>query len=365
MKILLVVPDLVVGGVTTVVLNIIYGLQKKNVEVKLVSLFDGCDVEIESIDHQTLGMKSIFDIPKSIIKMRKIIDSFKPDVVHSHTLYSHLLIFFCSYMKKNYKLIASDHGTYTAKLKLYKRMFLFKLMNSIADLVTNVSNASCESYINQNIVSRNKMRTMYNGVDIKKFNYSIQQRIKIRGELKVNDQTKIIGFVGRISKEKNLPNLINAVALLNFDYKLLILGGGPELLNVKELVDEKELNESIIFLGEVKNTSEYYSAFDVLVLSSDTEGLPTVILEAIASKCLVVATDCGGVKEIFPNHYNYIVPKSDSVNLSQKINMILNVEKNSVEGLVDSNYRKLVAVFSLNNFVNQWFDLYKELLNEK
>lgn len=365
MKVLMIVPDLVVGGVTTVVLNIIYGLQKKNVEVKLVSLFDHCDVGVEGIDHQTLGLKSVFDIPNSILNMRKIIDSFKPDLVHSHTLYSHLLVFFCSYMKKNYKLIASDHGTYTATLKFYKRMFLFKVMSPIADLVTNVSNASCESYISQNIVSRNKMRTMYNGVDIKKFNYSLQQRIKIRRELKVNDQTKIIGFVGRISKEKNLPNLINAVALLSLDYKLLILGDGPELVNIKELVNDKKIGESIIFLGKVENPSEYYSAFDVLVLSSDTEGLPTVILEAIASKCPVVATDCGGVKEIFPNNYNYIVPKSDSFNLSQKINDILNLEKNTIERVIDSNYRKLSTIFSLKNGVNQWLDLYKELLNEK
>lgn len=365
MKILLVVPDLVVGGVTTVVLNIINGLKKRNIEVKLVSLFDHCGVDIENIDYQTLGLKSVFDIPKSIIQMRKIIDSFKPDLVHSHTLYSHLLIFFCSYIKKNYKLIASDHGTYTAKLKFYKRMYLFKLMNPIADLLTNVSNASCESYINQNIVSPDKIRTMYNGVDIKKYKYSAQDRISIRSELKINDHTKVIGFVGRISIEKNLPNLINAVELLNLDYKLVIIGDGPELVSIRKLVDEKKLGDFIIFLGEIKNPSSYYSVFDVLVLSSDTEGLPTVILEAIASKCLVVATDCGGVKEIFPANYNYIVPISDCFILSKKINDILNLKKNKFEKLIDCNFKMLLSNFSLDNTICQWLDLYKELFYGK
>lgn len=361
MKVLMIVPDLVVGGVTTVVLNIINGLKKRNIEVKLVSLFDHCEVDIENIDYQTLGLKSVFDIPKSIIQMRKIIDSFKPDLVHSHTLYSHLLIFFCSYIKKNYKLIASDHGTYTAKLKFYKRMYLFKLMNPIADLLTNVSNASCESYINQNIVSPDKIRTMYNGVDIKKYKYSAQDRISIRSELKINDHTKVVGFVGRISIEKNLPNLINAAELLNLDYKLVIIGDGPELVSIRKLVDEKKLGDFIIFLGEIKNPSSYYSVFDVLVLSSDTEGLPTVILEAIASKCLVVATDCGGVKEIFPANYNYIVPTNDHLTLYQKINNILKLNNFEKEFVKDTCYESLLVKFSTEKANKYWWSLYSEI----
>lgn len=361
MKVLLIVPDLVVGGVTTVVLNIINGLKKRNIQVKLVSLFDHCEVDIENIDYQTLGLQSVFDIPKSIIKMRKIIDSFKPDLVHSHTLYSHLLIFFCSYIKKNYKLIASDHGTYTAKLKFYKRMYLFKLMNPIADLLTNVSNASCESYINQNIVSPDKIRTIYNGVDIKKYKYSAQDRINIRSELKINDHTKVIGFVGRISIEKNLPNLINAVELLNLDYKLVIIGDGPELVDIRKLVDEKKLGDFIIFLGEIKNPSSYYSVFDVLVLSSDTEGLPTVILEAIASKCLVVATDCGGVKEIFPANYNYIAPTNDHLTLYQRIDNILKLNNLEKEFIKDTCYKNLLEGFPIEKANKEWWSLYSEI----
>lgn len=357
----MIVPDLVVGGVTTVVLNIVYGLQKKNVEVKLVSLFDHCEVGVESIDYQTLGLNSVLDIPKSIMQMREIIDSFKPDLVHSHTLYSHLLIFFCSYMKKKYKLIASDHGTYTSTLKFYKRMYLFKLMNPIADLLTNVSNASCESYINKNIVSRGKIRTMYNGVDIEKYKYSTQDRINIRSELKINDHTKLVGFVGRISKEKNLPNLINAVKLLNLDYKLVIIGDGPELVNIKKLVDEKKIGDFIIFLGEIKNPSSYYSAFDVLVLSSDTEGLPTVILEAIASKCLVVATDCGGVKELFPLSYNYLAPTNDHVSLYQRLDNILKLSNSEKEIIKDTCYESLLDKFSIEKSNKEWWSLYSEI----
>lgn len=360
MKILFIVPDLVVGGVTSVVLNIIRGLQKNNVDVKLVSLFDRCDVCVDGIDHQTLGIKSFLDIPSSIKAMRKIIHSFNPNIVHSHTMYSHLLIFVCSYISKDYKLIVSDHGTYTSTLRFYKRMFLFKMMNSKADLVTNVSDVSCESYVVQNIVSQCKIITMYNGVDTERFKYSVENRNIIRKDLKISGQTKVIGFVGRISKEKNIPNLINAVSLLQLDYKLLILGDGPELDNIKKIIKEKKMNNSVVFLGESKNPSKYYSAFDLLVLSSDTEGLPTVVLEAIASNCLVVSTNCGGVKEIFPYGYEYISPLSDHVALSRLIFKILSLSCLEKEKIKKNNYNYILGKFSLSKVNQEWWRVYSE-----
>ena len=363
MKILMIVPDLVIGGVTTVVLNIINGLKKRNIQVKLVSLFDHCEMDIENIDYQTLGLQSIFDIPKSIIQMRKIIDSFKPDLVHSHTMYSNLLILACSLKNKTYKLIVSDHGTYTSNLRFYKRMYLFKILNPLADIVTNVSNASCESYIKQHIVEPQRMRTMYNGVDLKKFKSIHFAKVKLKKQLKIDERKKVIGFVGRLSKEKNLPNLINAVSLLEMDYVLIIIGNGPEKGSLEELIESKGLKEKINFLGEIKDPSRYYSIFDVLVLSSDTEGLPTVILEAIASKCPVISTDCGGVKEIFPVPYDYLVPCKDTNKLSERINNLLNLDLISINKIVELNYDNVCEKFLLDDTAMHWLKLYKEVVN--
>jgi len=359
MKILFVVPNLVVGGVTTVVLSIINNLKKSNVDVKLVTLFDHCDVDIDGVDYQSLGLISIFNIPYAIFRMREVINSFKPDIVHAHTLYSNLLVCFCSYFNKNYKLICSEHGTYTSKLKFYKRMYLFKIMNSIADLITNVSDTSCESYIKQNIVPREKMRTMYNGIDLNKFKFSMDARLRLREDLKISDHTKIIGFVGRLSREKNLLNLINAVALLDLDYKLVIIGNGPELNNIKKIVNEKGIDQKVIFLGELKNPSEYYSVFDLLVLSSDTEGLPTVILEAIASKCPVVATDCGGVKELFPKGYSFIIPIKNHTKLHGAIKSILLLSLDEKNHLIGTCHNYVVEKFSSIKVSECWLGVYR------
>lgn len=194
MKVLLIVPDLVVGGVTTVVLNIIQVLRERNVEVQLVSLFEMCDVNVVNINYQSLNIKSILDIPKAIIKMKKIIFSFQPDIIHSHTMYSNLLILACSLKNKTYKLIVSDHGTYTSNLRFYKRMYLFKILNPLADIVTNVSNASCESYIKQHIVEPQRMRTMYNGVDLKKFKSIHFAKVKLKKQLKIDERKESYRF---------------------------------------------------------------------------------------------------------------------------------------------------------------------------
>ena len=234
-----------------------------------------------------------------------------------------------------------DHPLISVLIPIYKvEEFIEECLESaISQINSNVE------IIIVNDGSPDKIRTMYNGVDIKKYKYSAQDRINIRSELKIKDHTKVIGFVGRISIEKNLPNLINAVELLNLDYKLVIIGDGPELMSIKKLVNQKKLDDYVIFLGEIKKPSSYYSVFDVLVLSSDTEGLPTVILEAIASKCPVISTDCGGVKEIFPVPYDYLVPCKDTNKLSERINNLLNLDLISINKIVELNYDNLCEKF--------------------
>lgn len=364
MKIMIIVPDLVLGGVTSVVSHLVIRLQKKNVEIKLITLFDRA-IHTQGLQAESLAIHSVLDIPRAVLQLKKIIAEFKPDLIHTHTLYSHLITYCCAYLNKTYKLISSEHGTYTAQLKFYKRMNLFKIMNPIADLVTNVSDASCASYTQQNIVEKSKMQTMYNGIDLAQYKFCPDTRAKIRAQLNLDDSTKLIGFVGRLSVEKNVENLIEAVALLQRDYRLLIIGDGSEKENICDLIEKKKLTDRVVMLGAVNGVSPYYSAFDVLALPSNTEGLPTVILEALASNCLVVATDCGGVREIFPSDYPFIVPIKNAALLNKKIDEFFDLEHGELGKLTQQCYAKLISTFSLEETLKHWLDLYGSIIDDK
>lgn len=363
MKILIIVPDLSFGGVTSVVSNLVRSLKEKfKAEIRIVTLFPKNEININDIDVIHLNISSISDILKGLLLLKNIIKEYEPDVVHSHTLYPHLFVDFLSlFYKKNYKLINSEHGTYNSTLKFYKRMNFFRILNPQAELVTNVSVASCESYINSHIVKREKIKPIYNGIDTEKYYFSQSVRNKIRKNLNIDEKIKVIGYVGRLSAEKNVTNLIEAISRIHLiDFKLIIIGDGPERENLERLVSEKHLNDKVSFLGALSNAHEYYSAFDMLALSSNTEGLPTVILEAISSNCLVVSTDCGGVREMLPENYEFLAKPNCPEELSLIIAKMLKIESVLANQIKENCFHKVKNYFSIEAMCQNWWVIYNE-----
>jgi|GEM_PF-1627156 len=359
-KIIFVVPDLKVGGVTSIVKNISEGIANYGYEVTVITLFNKKDLDLDK-NVKIISLNVNYNLISwlfGLYNYLKIIKDIKPNIVHSHTMYSHFLTCIGAYFFKAYKLICSEHGTYMGELKFYKRMNLFRLLNTQADLITNVSQASCNSYVEKGIVPETKIRTVYNGINLNHYQFCEVDRISYRKSLNIMPKEKVIGFVGRLSKEKNLDNLIKSATLLEGSFKLLIIGTGDEEDRLKKEVDKLKMAEKILFLGEVKDPRPYYSVFDVLVLSSNTEGLPTVILEAIATKCIVVSTDCGGVREIFLKGYPYLAKVNNSYDLLKKIQAILLLDQSVTEILKDECYCEMVKKFSQDEMVNTWMTIY-------
>ncbi|MCU4570587.1 glycosyltransferase [Acinetobacter ursingii] len=362
-KIIFVVPDLKVGGVTSIVKNISEGIANYGYEVTVITLFNKKDLDLDK-NVKIISLNINYNLISwlfGLYNYLKIIKDIKPNVVHSHTMYSHFLTCIGAYFFKAYKLICSEHGTYMGELKFYKRMNLFRLLNTQADLITNVSQASCNSYVEKGIVPETKIRTVYNGINLNHYQFCEVDRISYRKSLNIMPKEKVIGFVGRLSKEKNLDNLIKSATLLEGSFKLLIIGTGDEEDRLKKEVDKLKMAEKILFLGEVKDPRPYYSVFDVLVLSSNTEGLPTVILEAIATKCIVVSTDCGGVREIFLKGYPYLAKVNDSKQLSMKLNDVLALSRSENLLICDTNMIRLQKKFSYKSMLSKWWSIYHEL----
>lgn len=109
----------------------------------------------------------------------------------------------------------------------------------------------------------------------------------------------IIGWVGRLSEEKGLDVGIEAFAQARLaDAYLVVIGTGREEAALRELVKAKNLADRVLWRGAVPSAERLFSAFDVFLLSSRTEGTPMVVLEAMAAKTPIVATDVGGVPDV-------------------------------------------------------------------
>lgn len=123
-------------------------------------------------------------------------------------------------------------------------------------------------------------------------------------ELNVNNSDKIMVAVGRLAKEKNFNYLIDTCYKLKnngYNFKLFIIGEGPERENLEKLIFEQHLEDVVELLGFIDNPYPYIKSADIVVCSSIYEGISTVITEGLILGKTVVTTPCSGMKELLGN----------------------------------------------------------------
>jgi glycosyltransferase involved in cell wall biosynthesis len=144
----------------------------------------------------------------------------------------------------------------------------------------------------------------------------------------------VILGVGRLEEQKDFPNLIRAFAQVRKAYtaRLVILGYGQDKQMLEDLVCELGLKEDVAFLGAVNNPYAYMSRSSLFVLSSKYEGLPTVLIEAMALGTPIVSTNCpNGSSDILKNgEYGELVNVGDSEALAEAILKALNDQRKQI-----------------------------------
>ena len=146
---------------------------------------------------------------------------------------------------------------------------------------------------------------------------------------------KVVLAVGRLAKQKNFRLLIEAFAeVVSVESaKLIILGEGGERRRLQHTIERLKLSEHVQLIGRSENPYSYMSRCDVFVLSSDYEGLPNVLIEALQCGCNVVSTDCPhGPKEILGNgRWGTLVPCGDRAALATAILSSLNLKQSRID----------------------------------
>ena len=133
---------------------------------------------------------------------------------------------------------------------------------------------------------------IYNAIDVKRYLFSDEKRNNIRKKYNIPNEYMVLGDIGRLEKQKNMSYLIDVFEQYhnkNSKSYLMIVGNGSLQSELKEYVSTKNLDRSVIFTGEVNNTDDYLSAFDIFLMPSLYEGLPVTLVEAQAAglKCIV------------------------------------------------------------------------------
>jgi glycosyltransferase involved in cell wall biosynthesis len=299
------------------------------------------------IEIDVIAERRRFDL--SIIPaLRSIVEQRQPDIVVTHSVKSHFLMW-RSRLWQKYSWIAFHHGYTTTdqKMRVYNRLDRWSLPK--ADLVVTVCQAFARELASSIGLPLERFVVQHNAIK-RQPEPSATDVEMLRNRFGLDENECVILSIGRLSKEKAQADLISAFNGLcegNTEIKarLIIVGDGPELESLRSAARASKHGERIVFAGQVSNVQPFYSIADVFVLPSHSEGSPNVLLEAMAANVPVVATAVGGVPEIVENDESaLLVPASDPAALAAAIARVLSDDNlarrltNRAAGLVVQNH---------------------------
>ena len=177
--------------------------------------------------------------------------------------------------------------------------------------------------------------TIYNGRN--KHEVGIENIVELRKIWNINDNEKVVGATGQLTKVKHIDDLIKVFSRVVKKYKnwkLVITGEGPEKKNLQDLVQELDIANKVIFAGFSDNPILTASCYDISILTSHREGFPNSIVEYMSAGKPVISTDVGGVNEIITNMENGIlVPYGDLDLMEETISKLI----------TDENLQKIIS----------------------
>lgn len=299
--------------------------------------------------------------------LRKIVVRQAPDIVLTHQVKSHLLMKL-SRLPQQYPWVAFHHGYTTTDRKMRAYNLLNRWSLPAADGVITV----CEAFARELSIAgvqRKRIHVQHNSIRTEPTS-SFDEAKLLRERLGIGNEQRLVLTVGRLSREKAHIDLLVAFNNLlrdkpDIEAKLIIVGDGPERRRLATSVDSSGLSERVIFTGEVTNIQPYYQAADVFVLPSHSEGSPYVLLEAMAARVPVVATEVGGVPEVVTDEESaLLVPSLDPRAMSFAVARVLE-EPELARRLTANAYSLVTTAYTPETQIRSLVKLYLSLVRKK
>lgn len=357
------------GGAETQLVHIAIRLKARGWEVCVVSLMPP-RAYAEELERTGIPVVSL-DICRKLIGLRpvlllaRLIRKWQPSIVHSFMVHANLLARSLRLLVPIPVLICSARSLNEGGRL---RELLYRLTDPLCDLTTQVSRAGLERYVQIGIVPAHKIRYIPNGVDTGRFYPDPEVRKRLREDLRLGKRFVWLA-VGRFAPPKDYPNMLRAFAVVVHEYPealLLIAGDGPLRPSMEKLTEDLHISTHVKFLGVRRDIPNLMNAADAYVMSSAWEGMPNVLLEAHATGLPIVATDVGGNREVvIEGVTGFLVPPRNPDALAQTMIRLMDLSEEERRRMGEAARRHINENFNLDRVIDQWEDLYRELLTQK
>lgn len=309
--------------------NLLLSHDKERFEVAACSLYPKKGTIIENdLGNNNIEVfyleKKLGPDPKMLPSIYNVFKKFNPHIIHTHRYVVRYTLLPSHILRIPVK-IHTVHNIADKEVDLPGKIIhkiAFKLLQTTPVALSSETKKTIEK-----LYGIHNIPVIYNGIHIFDYQNSSAKRQKTKALLNIQDDQFVILHIGRFSPQKNHKLLIEAfskVLLHSSDVLLLLVGDGELKTEIESHVNSRGIQNNVRFLGMRKDIPELLSASDLFVLSSDWEGVPLVILEAMAAGKPVVATSVGGVPEVVADGKSgFLVTKGDAYALADAILKIL------------------------------------------
>lgn len=301
-----------------------------------------------------------------ITSIAEVIKKEKPAILQCHRHKATVYGVLAGLMSGDIKIISHVHGLNRT------RNILRKITNSLlahrVSKFISVSNAVRKNIINTNwSIDPAKVITVRNGIDLELIDSVSIGRKDARSRLGIPENEIVFGTVGRLAPTKGQSYLIDAFSRLRKKIphsRLVIIGDGPLSGELKKKADNLGLSSSVSFLGYRNDIFELLRGFDIFVLPSLAEGLSIALLEAMASKLPVIASNVGGIAEVYGTaHCGKLVPSKDVSALESAMLEIYFLDEDQKKMLGENARKRVEEEFRVDAMSKKLSEVYESMLN--
>lgn len=356
MKILFIIPTLGTGGAERVATILANHFVKKHVVEFFV--MEKSTVECYPVDPiikiNEVGIevrrgnkfRAVVNFCVTLMRQRNVllmkIKEYKPDIVISFLPKADMLVY-TIYRKNGFRWISSERNDPMSRNKI--EGLLLNHIYKKADMIVCQTNKISEFYKSKGIKHTTVIRNPIILSDSEKTELGISFRYLIT--------------VGRLDRQKNYEMLIQAFSKVKSEMacpeKLLILGAGPEEEKLKRLIKKLDMSSEIMLLGRKNNVFDYLRSAEAFVMSSNYEGLPNALIEAMAVGLPVISTDffTGAAAELIDESNGFLVPVGEMEKMKIAISKMITVSQENRLSMGCSSLKK-VKEMNVTKIVEEW-----------
>jgi L-malate glycosyltransferase len=322
--------------------------------------------------HQVeVNQYSVFQYPPYDIalasKMAEVANREQLDILHVHYAIPHAVcaIIAKQMIHRDIKIVTTLHGTDITVLGYDPTLSeAIKFGIEKSDYVTAVSNSLVKQTYELLRTTKN-IETVYNFID-ERVHRKLNSKI-LREKLNIHSEEKVIIHVSNFRAVKRVPDVIKAFSKIvqHIPARLLLVGDGPEMSVICNLVRELNLRDKVLFLGKQDNVEDLYSLSDLMLLLSEKESFGLVALEAMACGVPCIGTKIGGIPEVIEDGVNGFTCNVGDIELIADRALTLLKDPIAHENFSKNSLKTVEEKFSSDLIVSQYESIYYKLLSQR